>query len=69
VFLLFVVLTFLGESFAGSGLFILPLVEEASLLEALLTCFYLLFSHQHLHAIVYLFFYLFIHFVLEWMEN
>jgi hypothetical protein len=31
VFLLFVVLTFLGESFAGSGLFMLPLVEEASL--------------------------------------
>jgi hypothetical protein len=28
VFLLFVVLTFLGESFAGSGLFMLPLVEE-----------------------------------------
>jgi hypothetical protein len=39
--LLFVVLTFLGESFAGSGLFILPLVEEASLVEPLLTCFYL----------------------------
>jgi hypothetical protein len=29
VFLLFVVLTFLGESFAASGLFMLPLVEEA----------------------------------------
>jgi hypothetical protein len=34
VFLLFVVLTFLGESFAGSGLLMLPLVEEASLVEA-----------------------------------
>jgi hypothetical protein len=28
-FLLFVVLTFLGESVAGSGLFVLPLVAEA----------------------------------------
>jgi hypothetical protein len=39
VFLLFVVLTFLGESFAGSGLFMLPLVEEASLVEAFVDLF------------------------------
>jgi hypothetical protein len=39
VFLLFVVLTFLCESFAGSGLFILPLVQEASLLEAFVDLF------------------------------
>jgi hypothetical protein len=36
---LFVVLTFLGESFAGSGLFMLPLVEEASLVEAFVDLF------------------------------
>ena len=39
MFLLFVVLTFLGESFAGSGLFILPLVEETSLVEAFVDLF------------------------------
>jgi hypothetical protein len=39
VFLLFVVLTFLGESFAGSGLFMLPLVEEDSLVEAFVDLF------------------------------
>jgi hypothetical protein len=33
------VLTFLGESFAGSGLFMLPLVEEASLVEAFVDLF------------------------------